>query len=81
MQEQFGGEDENPPATGFNTFKFTKYSNAYMLVYIRKSDWGQARPPWPQGMDNVKFSLTYPAGLNPAVNGPLSQSAAPVLPA
>ena len=44
MQEQFGGEDENPPATGFNTFKFTKYSNAYMLVYIRKSDWDQACP-------------------------------------
>lgn len=30
-----------PPANpGFNNspFKFTKYSNAYMLVYIRKSD-------------------------------------------
>ncbi|KAK9823704.1 hypothetical protein WJX72_004794 [[Myrmecia] bisecta] len=45
LDEQFGGEDENPaPAPGFNnppTFKFTKYSNAYMLVYVRESDWGQ----------------------------------------
>lgn len=43
LDEQFGGEDENPPpAPGYNnapTFKFTKYSNAYMLVYIRVSDW------------------------------------------
>lgn len=43
LSEQFGGEDENPPpAPGYGnapTFKFTKYSNAYMLVYIRVSDW------------------------------------------
>ena len=48
LDENFGGEDENPPvAPGFGTapaFKFTKYSNAYMLVYIRASDWDQARP-------------------------------------
>jgi hypothetical protein len=44
VEEQFGGEDENPsPTPGLNnvpTFKFTKYSNAYMLVYVRESDWG-----------------------------------------
>ena len=48
LDENFGGEDENPPAApGFGTapaFRFTKYSNAYMLVYIRASDWDQARP-------------------------------------
>ena len=45
LDENFGGEDENPPvALGFGTtpaFKFTKYSNAYMLVYVRASDWDQ----------------------------------------
>ena len=46
MVEQYGGEDEGaPPGAGFNTFKFTKYSNAYMLVYVRKSDWDQVRCP------------------------------------
>ncbi|KAK9940314.1 hypothetical protein M0R45_016982 [Rubus argutus] len=40
LEEQYGGEEElsqtNP---GFNNtpFEFTKYSNAYMLVYIRES--------------------------------------------
>ena len=47
LDENFGGEDENPPAApGYGSapaFKFTKYSNAYMLVYIRASDWDQAR--------------------------------------
>ncbi len=47
LEENFGGEDENPPAApGYGSapaFKFTKYSNAYMLVYIRASDWDQAR--------------------------------------
>ncbi|KAJ0789246.1 putative ubiquitinyl hydrolase 1 [Helianthus annuus] len=41
MDEQYGGEEELPQANpGFNNspFKFTKYSNAYMLVYIRESD-------------------------------------------
>ncbi|CAA6658468.1 unnamed protein product [Spirodela intermedia] len=40
-EDQFGGEEELPQANpGFNNapFKFTKYSNAYMLVYIRESD-------------------------------------------
>ncbi|KAI3783642.1 hypothetical protein L1987_42728 [Smallanthus sonchifolius] len=40
MDEQYGGEEELPQANpGFNNspFKFTKYSNAYMLVYIRES--------------------------------------------
>ena len=42
LNEQYGGEDATMPGTGMNTFKFTKYSNAYMLVYVRKSDWDQA---------------------------------------
>ncbi|XP_022747706.1 ubiquitin carboxyl-terminal hydrolase 12-like isoform X3 [Durio zibethinus] len=41
LEEQYGGEEEFPQTNpGFNNtpFKFTKYSNAYMLVYIRESD-------------------------------------------
>ncbi|KAK7344727.1 hypothetical protein VNO77_14702 [Canavalia gladiata] len=41
LEEQYGGEEELPHANpGFNNspFKFTKYSNAYMLVYIRECD-------------------------------------------
>ncbi|KAK1409859.1 hypothetical protein QVD17_36388 [Tagetes erecta] len=41
LDEQYGGEEELPHTNpGYNNapFKFTKYSNAYMLVYIRKSD-------------------------------------------
>ncbi|KAF9592304.1 hypothetical protein IFM89_013530 [Coptis chinensis] len=41
LEEQYGGEEELPQQNpGFNNapFKFTKYSNAYMLVYIRDSD-------------------------------------------
>ncbi|XP_069147745.1 ubiquitin C-terminal hydrolase 13-like isoform X11 [Solanum lycopersicum] len=42
LEEQYGGEEEQLPQTnpGFNNtpFKFTKYSNAYMLVYIRECD-------------------------------------------
>ncbi|EPS70293.1 hypothetical protein M569_04467, partial [Genlisea aurea] len=41
LEEQYGGEDELPQTNpGYNNapFKFTKYSNAYMLVYIRVSD-------------------------------------------
>ncbi|CAN4126351.1 unnamed protein product [Withania somnifera] len=41
LEEQYGGEEELPHANpDFNNspFKFTKYSNAYMLVYIRDSD-------------------------------------------
>ncbi|KAK7391559.1 hypothetical protein VNO78_19975 [Psophocarpus tetragonolobus] len=41
LEEQYGGEEELPHTNpGFNNspFKFTKYSNAYMLVYIRDSD-------------------------------------------
>ncbi|XP_047157668.1 ubiquitin C-terminal hydrolase 13-like isoform X2 [Vigna umbellata] len=41
IEEQYGGEEELPHINpGFNNspFKFTKYSNAYMLVYIRDSD-------------------------------------------
>ncbi|KAI4382643.1 hypothetical protein MLD38_008581 [Melastoma candidum] len=41
LEEQYGGEEELSQTNhGFNNapFKFTKYSNAYMLVYIRESD-------------------------------------------
>ncbi|KAI3866545.1 hypothetical protein MKX03_014816 [Papaver bracteatum] len=42
LEEQYGGEEDCPQTNrGFNNmppFKFTKYSNAYMLVYIRESD-------------------------------------------
>ncbi|MFS7989857.1 putative ubiquitinyl hydrolase 1 [Helianthus anomalus] len=41
LEEQYGGEEELPQTNpGYNNapFKFTKYSNAYMLVYIRESD-------------------------------------------
>ncbi|KAJ4829155.1 ubiquitin carboxyl-terminal hydrolase 13 [Turnera subulata] len=41
LEEQYGGDEEIPQTNpGFNTiqFKFTKFSNAYMLVYIRESD-------------------------------------------
>ncbi|DAD49565.1 TPA_asm: hypothetical protein HUJ06_000136 [Nelumbo nucifera] len=41
LEEQYGGEEELPQTNpGFNNtpLKFTKYSNAYMLVYIRESD-------------------------------------------
>ncbi|KAL0817230.1 hypothetical protein Bca101_073674 [Brassica carinata] len=41
LEEQYGGEEELPQNNpGFNNppFKFTKYSNAYMLVYIRESE-------------------------------------------
>ncbi|KAL3323888.1 hypothetical protein AABB24_038191, partial [Solanum stoloniferum] len=41
LEEQYGGEEELPhanPAFNNSPFKFTKYSNAYMLVYIRESD-------------------------------------------
>ncbi|CAK9213983.1 unnamed protein product [Sphagnum troendelagicum] len=41
LDEQYGGEEELPQTNpGFNNtpFKFTKYSNAYMLVYIRDAD-------------------------------------------
>ena len=39
LDEQYGGQDE--PLSGFNNNyrAATKFSNAYMLVYIRESDW------------------------------------------
>ena len=44
IDDQFGGEDDglNPPSHGLNipTIRgHTKYSNAYMLVYVRVDDW------------------------------------------
>ena len=44
VDEQYGGEDENAlPAPGLNapTFKFTKFSNAYCLVYVREAEWSE----------------------------------------
>ncbi|XP_074566066.1 ubiquitin C-terminal hydrolase 13-like isoform X2 [Curcuma longa] len=38
IEEQYGGEEEMNPGFNNTPFKFTKYSNAYMLVYIRESD-------------------------------------------
>uniref|UniRef100_A0A0D3EUJ2 ubiquitinyl hydrolase 1 n=1 Tax=Oryza barthii TaxID=65489 RepID=A0A0D3EUJ2_9ORYZ len=41
LEEQYGGEEELPHTNpGLNTtpLRFTKHSNAYMLVYIRESD-------------------------------------------
>ncbi|KAL5221469.1 hypothetical protein ABZP36_026182 [Zizania latifolia] len=41
VEEQYGGEEELPHMNpGLNTtpLRFTKHSNAYMLVYIRESD-------------------------------------------
>ncbi|XP_013611723.1 PREDICTED: ubiquitin carboxyl-terminal hydrolase 13 isoform X1 [Brassica oleracea var. oleracea] len=41
LEEQYGGEEELPqnnPGVNNPPIKFTKYSNAYMLVYIRESD-------------------------------------------
>ncbi|KAI3691452.1 hypothetical protein L2E82_49811 [Cichorium intybus] len=41
LDEQYGGEEELPQENpGYNNspFKFTKFSNAYMLVYTRESD-------------------------------------------
>ncbi|WJX32478.1 CSN-associated deubiquitinating enzyme Ubp12 [Trifolium repens] len=36
LEEQYGGEEETNP--GFNNTTFNKYSNAYVLVYIREVD-------------------------------------------
>ncbi|XP_047971318.1 ubiquitin C-terminal hydrolase 12-like isoform X2 [Salvia hispanica] len=38
LDEQYGGEEEHPMQTIQGVNKFTKHSNAYMLVYIRDSD-------------------------------------------
>ncbi|CAN8259679.1 unnamed protein product [Cochlearia groenlandica] len=38
LEEQCGGVEETNPGFNNPTFKFTKFSNAYMLVYIRESD-------------------------------------------
>ena len=39
MHEQYGGQDEPSPGFSTNYRGVTKFSNAYMLVYIRESDW------------------------------------------
>ncbi|KAG4397296.1 hypothetical protein AAZX31_10G113800 [Glycine max] len=41
LEEQYGGEEELPcinPGFDHSPFRFTKHSNAYMLVYVRESD-------------------------------------------
>ena len=57
LNEQYGGEDATTPGTGLNHFKFTKYSNAYMLVYVRKSDWDQVSAL--QSLSCSAFFLCY----------------------
>lgn len=40
VEDNWGGDDERLPPGGFNnTFRLTKYANAYMLVYVRESEW------------------------------------------
>lgn len=39
MLEQYGGQDEPAAGFGSNYRAAAKFSNAYMLVYIRESDW------------------------------------------
>lgn len=46
IQEQWGGDDDlsngtpPPSAPPFNQpLKITRFSNAYMLVYVREADW------------------------------------------
>ncbi|KAK1384608.1 hypothetical protein POM88_022343 [Heracleum sosnowskyi] len=40
LEDQYGGDEEFTQIPGLNhaSFKFTKFSNTYMLVYIRESD-------------------------------------------
>lgn len=41
VEENYGGDDEKPPPTGYghNPIRLSKFSNAYMLVYVRESEW------------------------------------------
>lgn len=40
IDENWGGEDEKPAPAGFGQpIRLTKFSNAYMLVYVRESEW------------------------------------------
>lgn len=47
VEEQYGGDDDGPGLHGpFNAgggggFKLSKLSNAYMLVYVRVSQWDE----------------------------------------
>ena len=44
IEEQFGGDDDRgmtPLGMQPPPYKMTRFSNAYMLVYIRESDWDQ----------------------------------------
>jgi hypothetical protein len=39
LDDQYGGQDE-PTSGGFTpSYRGTKFSNAYMLVYMRESEW------------------------------------------
>ncbi|KAL4423841.1 hypothetical protein ABPG75_001142 [Micractinium tetrahymenae] len=38
VEDNWGGDDERPPG-GFGNFRLTKHANAYMLVYVRESEW------------------------------------------
>ena len=40
LDDQYGGQDEPSTAGGYNpSYRGTKFSNAYMLVYVRESEW------------------------------------------
>jgi hypothetical protein len=44
LDDQFGGEDDSiPPPNNPQLVRFPRFSNAYMLVYIRESDWPHVR--------------------------------------
>eukprot|EP00798_Chlamydomonas_sp_ICE-L_P022134 gene22134-29196_t len=47
MDEQFGMDDDLPLRSGYNmhSMKEAKCSNAYMLVYVRESDWDRIMCP------------------------------------
>jgi hypothetical protein len=40
VEDNWGGEEERQPPGGFgNTFRLARHANAYMLVYVRESEW------------------------------------------
>lgn len=39
MNDQYGGQDEPVSGNYNHSYRGTKFSNAYMLVYVRESEW------------------------------------------
>ncbi|KAI7840976.1 hypothetical protein COHA_005205 [Chlorella ohadii] len=39
IDDNWGGEGEAPPGGFGNPLRFTRHANAYMLVYVRESEW------------------------------------------